>query len=237
MKELFELKLGRMTIDEYERRFIELLKYLSFIKDETVKIQRYLSGLPAFISDKMKYDNPNTLEETVRREKFLYDQQKGNPTFQKAWEDEKKFKKEQRHKGNMPSFFRNGPQGKTYFREHRMAKVGGKRTWKTPIQCWGCKGDHKYRYFPHKNDKVRAVHKVQQAEIVEDMGIIIPKIYVALYNQKFEFQSHMIEFEGMINNHGFTIMIDSGASHSYIDPKFVDRFLFPRRKHQKYWLV
>jgi hypothetical protein len=26
MKELFELKLGSMTIDEYERRFLELLK-------------------------------------------------------------------------------------------------------------------------------------------------------------------------------------------------------------------
>jgi hypothetical protein len=53
MKELFELKLGSMTIDEYERRFLEVLKYFSFIKDETDNIQRYLSGLPSFISDKI----------------------------------------------------------------------------------------------------------------------------------------------------------------------------------------
>jgi hypothetical protein len=53
MKELFELKLGSMTIDEYERRVLELLKYVSFIKDETVKIQRYLSGLPSFINEKI----------------------------------------------------------------------------------------------------------------------------------------------------------------------------------------
>jgi hypothetical protein len=46
MKEFFELKLGSMKIDEYERRFLELLKYVSFIKDEIVKIQRYLSGFP-----------------------------------------------------------------------------------------------------------------------------------------------------------------------------------------------
>jgi hypothetical protein len=44
MKEFFELKLGSMTIDEYEQRFLELLKYVPFIKDETVKIHRYLSG-------------------------------------------------------------------------------------------------------------------------------------------------------------------------------------------------
>jgi hypothetical protein len=62
MKELFELKLGSMTIDEYERRFLELLKYVSFIMDETVKIQRYLSVFPSFISDKIQYDDQKTLE-------------------------------------------------------------------------------------------------------------------------------------------------------------------------------
>jgi hypothetical protein len=91
MKELFELNLGSMTIDEYERKFLELLKYVSFIKDETVNIQRYLSGFPSFISYKVQYDDPKTLEETIRRAKGLYDQQKAMPTFQKAWEEKKKF--------------------------------------------------------------------------------------------------------------------------------------------------
>jgi hypothetical protein len=73
MKEFFELKLRSMTIDEYEIIFLELLKYVSFIKDETVKIQRCLSGFPAFISDKIQYDDPKTLEETIRQAKCLYD--------------------------------------------------------------------------------------------------------------------------------------------------------------------
>jgi hypothetical protein len=53
MKEFFELKLANISIDEYERRFIELLKYVSFIKDGTVKIKRYFSGLASLISDKI----------------------------------------------------------------------------------------------------------------------------------------------------------------------------------------
>jgi hypothetical protein len=65
MKEFFELNLGSMTIYEYERMFLELLKYVSFIKDEAVKIQMYLSGFPLFISDKIQYDDPKTLEETI----------------------------------------------------------------------------------------------------------------------------------------------------------------------------
>jgi hypothetical protein len=72
MKEFFELKLGSMTIDEYERRFLELLKCVSFIKDDTVNIQRYLSGLPSLINDKIQYDDPKTLEETIRRSKCLW---------------------------------------------------------------------------------------------------------------------------------------------------------------------
>jgi N-glycosylase/DNA lyase len=38
MKEFFELKLGSMTIDEYERRFLKVLKNVPFIKGEAVKI-------------------------------------------------------------------------------------------------------------------------------------------------------------------------------------------------------
>jgi hypothetical protein len=53
MKEFFELKLGSMTIDEYERRFLEFLKYVPFNKEHIVKIQRYLSGFPSFISEKI----------------------------------------------------------------------------------------------------------------------------------------------------------------------------------------
>jgi hypothetical protein len=104
MKEIFELKLGSMTIDEYERIFLETFKYVSFIKDETFKIQTYLSWMPSFISDKIQY--PKTLEETIRRAKFLYDQHKENYTFQRAWEDKNKFKIEQRKKGNKPPFFK-----------------------------------------------------------------------------------------------------------------------------------
>jgi hypothetical protein len=78
MKEFSELKLGSMTIDEYERRFLELLKYVPFIKYETIKIQRYLSGLPPSIGDKIKYDDPKNMEETMRK-KFLYEKQRERP--------------------------------------------------------------------------------------------------------------------------------------------------------------
>jgi hypothetical protein len=88
-------------------------------------------------------------------------------------EDKKKFKREHRQKGNKPPFFRNNPQGKPSFREKKITEVGGQRPRQTPIQCWGCKGDHKYINCAKKSDKVKVVHIVQQAETVEDMGKVL----------------------------------------------------------------
>jgi hypothetical protein len=67
MKEFFEIKLGTMTMEEYEKQFFELLKYVDFIKDEKVKIQRFMSGITSFYSEKIQYHNPKTLEETIKR--------------------------------------------------------------------------------------------------------------------------------------------------------------------------
>jgi hypothetical protein len=94
MKEFVKLKLGNMTIDEYEQIFLELLKYVPFMKDEAVNIQRYPSGLPPSMRDKIQYDDPKTMEETIRRVKCLYEQQGERPILQKAWNDQRKFKKE-----------------------------------------------------------------------------------------------------------------------------------------------
>jgi hypothetical protein len=42
MKYFFELNLGSMNMDEYENKFFKFFKYVDFIKDVKVKIQRFL---------------------------------------------------------------------------------------------------------------------------------------------------------------------------------------------------
>ena len=148
MKDFFKLKLGSMTIDDYKRRFLELLNYVLFINDEQVKIQRYLSVFHSFIDDKIQYDDPKMLEETIRHTKCIYDQQRGRLTFQKAWEDKMKSKVELRKKGAKPPFFRNTTQGQPTINEPRMTETMRKKTRKQPIQCWGCGGGHVHKYFP-----------------------------------------------------------------------------------------
>ena len=77
MQEFFELRLGITTMAEYENKFLWLLKYVGFIHDEKVKIQRFLSGLPSFYKENIRYDEPKTLTETIRKAKYLYEKRKG----------------------------------------------------------------------------------------------------------------------------------------------------------------
>ena len=74
MQEFFELWLGSMTMAEYKKNFLGLLKYVRFIGDEKVKIQIFLSGLPAFYKENIKYDEPKTLTEAIRKDKYPYEQ-------------------------------------------------------------------------------------------------------------------------------------------------------------------
>jgi hypothetical protein len=67
------------------------------------------------------------LEEEIRRYKFLYDQHRGRPNFQKAWEDNKKDKMEQRKKGHKSPFFGNISQGNPTQNDPRMSKTLGTR--------------------------------------------------------------------------------------------------------------
>jgi hypothetical protein len=67
-------------------------------------------------------------------------------------------------------------------------------------------------------------HNIQNVEIVEDMGGRMSRIYADLDKKKVEYQSPVIKVEGKIDNHPITILIDSGAIHSYINSNIVEIF-------------
>jgi hypothetical protein len=84
---------------------------------------------------------------------------------------------------------------------------------------------------------MKTFHKIKKEEKVEDMLKSMPRIYAALNNRQEDYQSHMIEVEGKIENHPIVILIDSRVSHSYIDRKLIEIFKLNKFKHENYWLV
>jgi hypothetical protein len=118
-----------------------------------------------------------------------------------------------------------------------MIETMGKRPINNPMRCWGCEGDHMYRDFPHIGEKMRNFHNVHKFKKIEDMDINVPRIYASLYNKKDEFQFHIIEVEGKINNQPIVILIDQKSIHGYLDPKMVEIFQLPRSNLGKPWSV
>jgi hypothetical protein len=69
------------------------------------------------------------------------------------------------------------------------------------------------------------------------MGGSMPIIYATLDNKQAKYKSPMIEVEGKIDKQPIKILIDYGASHSYIDDNIVEICHFQRSKHNKSCLV
>ena len=94
-------------MEEYANKFLELLRYFRYIKNEKVKIQHFLSGLPQSYKDMIEFYEPKNLKEAIRKAKYCYEQSKVKPDYHKAWKDKKNDKFDQRRKGFKPSRFTN----------------------------------------------------------------------------------------------------------------------------------
>ena len=68
--------MGSMIDDEYTSRLLELLRYVSYLKEEKENIQRFISGLLIAFRDRIKFDKPRSLEEAIQKLKHCYEQSK-----------------------------------------------------------------------------------------------------------------------------------------------------------------
>ena len=62
-----------MNMKELNSKFLSLLRYVPYIVDEKPKVHWFLSCLPFHIKDRIEYDNPETLEEAMRKANFCYE--------------------------------------------------------------------------------------------------------------------------------------------------------------------
>ena len=72
---------------------------------------------------------------------------------------------------------------------------------------------------------------------VGELARSMPRINAALENCQADYQTSMVEVEGMINQTPVTILIDPGASLSYISPQIVEKCKLSVDKFENSWLV
>ena len=73
VKEFHELRMGSMTMDAFINRFLDLLHYVPYIKEEKLKIQQFLGCLPPNFQETIEFDMPKTLDTTLHKARLCYE--------------------------------------------------------------------------------------------------------------------------------------------------------------------
>jgi hypothetical protein len=78
---------------------------------------------------------------------------------------------------------------------------------------------------------------LQEASIVGDVGRILHQINAAIDGRQADHQFSVVEIKGKINDTQISILIDPGATLSYITPDVLESNKLKKLKHAKSWLV
>eukprot|EP00253_Pinus_taeda_P012199 PITA_12199 len=202
-QEFHDLRLGQQSMDEFINRFTSLLRYVPYIKEEKAKVQRFVSSLPAYIRERIEFDNPRTMDEAIRKARICYQQnkQKGDIS-NKRWNERKSNRIAGNHKGSRGNGGKGAGKG-------QISRNIAKSTFQT---------------------------KPSESRISEPPASM-PRINVALDDRQAEYQPTMVEFEGKISNLSIAVLIDPGATLSYVSPKIVEQCKLLSEKFRSPWLV
>ena len=84
-RELYKLKLDQLSNDEYVTNFLELLRYVSYFKDEKAKIHRFFSGFPMALRDEIELLGPKTLKDSIKNLSHFNEQERHKLDFKSSW--------------------------------------------------------------------------------------------------------------------------------------------------------
>jgi hypothetical protein len=61
-----------MTIEDFVTKFVNLVRYIPYLREEKEKVQMFISCLPQAYKDKIEFLNPKTMDEIIRHTKLCY---------------------------------------------------------------------------------------------------------------------------------------------------------------------
>jgi hypothetical protein len=157
----------------------------------------------------------------------------------------------QRKKGYQPAPFRNAAKSfpRKYFHSNNENTPGGgkpinlgtKKFGDSPrelLKCWECGEPHLRRNYPCLTSASRTtVHNLQKSSTMGDVGKILHRINAVMDGQQDDHQSTVVKVEGKVNNTCVSVLIDIGATLSYISPSVVYSNKLMKTRHAKSWLV
>eukprot|EP00253_Pinus_taeda_P019720 PITA_19720 len=217
-QEFHDLRLGQQSMDEFINRFTSLLRYVPYIKEEKAKVQRF-NKQKGDISSKRWNDKKSNRVAGNNKES------RGNGG--------KSAGKGQFNRNTTKGTFRAKPSESRVSEPPARSEIEGTRP---PVQCWGCGGPHYVKNCPQRKG-VDQISQIHEASTVGDVARSVPRINAALEDRQAEYQPTMVEFEGKISNLSIAVLIDPGATLSYVSPKVVEHCKLSSERFKNPWLV
>jgi len=81
-----------MTDEEYMTKFMDLLRYVPYLKNEKAKVHRFFCRFPLAFKYLIECDEPGSLEEVIGKLKHYYEQLNHKIESQQHWKGKEKTK-------------------------------------------------------------------------------------------------------------------------------------------------
>lgn len=105
-------------MDDFVVKFTNLLWYVMYIKEEKAKVQGFFNSLLALYKERIEFDNPNPMDEDVRKVRLCYQQFKNRSEGLKPWKIKDKTKSVTNIKGQKQPYHKN------FGKDHQRKKFG-----------------------------------------------------------------------------------------------------------------
>ena len=90
-----------------------------------------------------------------------------------------------------------GARNKAFANSHSNYVKNNER--KEQIKCWDCNGPHYASVCPNRKNTINNIHTVQEEMTVGDLARGMLRINATLKNIQAEYQTSMVEVEGLLN--------------------------------------
>ena len=64
-KEFNDLQLGMLTMEDFVTKFINLQRYVPYLRDEKAIVYKFISFLPTTYKERIEFDIPKTMDEAI----------------------------------------------------------------------------------------------------------------------------------------------------------------------------
>lgn len=169
------------------------------MNEEKAKVQRFISGLPQSFKDRIEFDEPQTLEDAIRKLKHCYEQSRCKPEFKGGWRPENNRKNKERwHKrgrkmqttgknegATSTNTGRLQPKFKPTEKGHVHQPIGGQNRSddKNPLQYLTYGGNHRKVDCLQRKTSRPQIYNIQKARTVGDVAQSISRIYAVVDNR------------------------------------------------------